>query len=257
MKSLHPPSPASCSGPTPGEGVAFSLDQPTRWSRVWRASHGDQAAMEEALESICQDYWPPVYAYIRRQGKSEPDAKDLTQGFFCQILRRNWIASADPSRGSLRAYLFTCLINYLRDTHRSEKAGKRDSGQALLEIHSAERDYQREAVDHLSPDKLYQRRWALHLVDKAMEATARDYASRGNQAIFEALQGRLLESRSHDGDLGGVAGQLGMSPGAVRTALCRLRHRFRDLLFHEVGQTIASMNREEIRAEMAVLVESL
>lgn len=224
---------------------------------VWRAGHGDEAAMMEALEHICQDYWPPVYAYIRRQGKSEQDAQDLTQGFFHRIIRRNWLAKADPSRGRLRSYLFGCLVNYLRDAHRYEQAEKRGHGQAPLALEDAEGNYHREAVDHLSPDRLFQRRWALHLVEKAMDTTGAEYTARGQQELFLALQGRLLDPEAEDEPLAVVAEGLGTTPGAVRTALCRLRARFREVLFTEVGQTIASMDRAEIRAEMTALLEYL
>lgn len=213
--------------------------------------------MKEAIQSICQNYWPPVYAYIRRQGKIEQDAQDLTQDFFCRLIRMNWLGKADPARGRLRSYLFTCLVNFLRDVHRSGQAEKRGGGQPLLSLTDAEGLYHREAVDHLSPDRVFQRRWAMHLVEKAVEATAVDYAGRGQQAVFEALQGRLLDPGGGEAQLAAVADQLGMTPGAVRAALFRLRGRFREQLFAEVGQTIASMDRGEIRAEMAALLEYL
>ncbi|MDB6072061.1 MAG: hypothetical protein JWL81_3232 [Verrucomicrobiales bacterium] len=224
---------------------------------VWRAGHGDEAAMREAMQKICQDYWPPVYAYIRRQGKSEQDAQDLTQDFFCRIIRRNWFAKADPAKGRLRNYLFTCLINFLRDAHRSSMADKRGNGVATLSLTDAEGHYHREAVDHLSPDRLFQRRWAMHLVEKAMETTAREYGRRQLGPLFDALQSRLLEADDAGLHAAELAGQLGMTHGALRVALCRLRNRFREVLMAEVGQTIASTDPAEIRAEMVALLEFL
>lgn len=213
--------------------------------------------MREAMERLCQDYWPPVYAFIRRQGKSEFDAQDLTQDFFCRIIRRNWFAKADPAKGRLRNYLFACLVNFLRDAHRSALTEKRGHGVPFLSLTDAEGQYHREAVDHLSPDRLFQRRWAMHLVDKALEATGREYDRRGLGALFDGLQGRLLEADDAGLQAAELAARLGMTHGALRVALCRLRHRFRELLIAEVGQTIASQDPEEIRAEMAALLEFL
>ena len=239
------------------EEAAGQFGAPTRWSMVWRAGHGDEMSKLEAMQIICQDYWPPVYAYIRRGGKSEQDAEDLTQDFFYRIIRRDWFAKADPARGRLRNYLFTSLVNFLRDAHRSEQAEKRGNGQALIRLIDAEGRYHWEAVDQMSPDRLFQRRWAMHLVEKAVEATGAEYAGRGQQAVFEALQARLMDPDGGEERLGTVASQLGMTAGAVRAALFRLRQRFRELLFLEVGHTIGSMDREEIRNEMVSLLEYL
>lgn len=224
---------------------------------MWRAGHGDEDAKREAMQEICQDYWPPVYAFIRRQGKSEPDAQDLTQEFFHRIIRRNWIAKADPAKGRLRNYLFTSLVNFLRDAHRASMADKRGQGVPMLSLTDAEGLYHREAVDHLSPDRLFQRRWAMHLVDKAMEATSMEYGRRGQAALFEALQGRLMEPDDAGLQATELAAQLGMTHGALRVALHRLRRRFRELLIAEVGQTIVSRDPAEIRAEMSALLEFL
>ncbi len=209
------------------------------------------------MESLCQDYWPPVYAYIRRQGRSEQDAQDLTQDFFHRIIRRDWFAKADPSRGRLRNYLFTSLVNFLRDTFRSEQAEKRGQGRLHLSLEGAEGGYHREAVDHLSPDRLFQRRWALHLVEKALMAVESEYAGRGQQAVFHALQERLLGPGSGDDNLAGIAQPLGLSAGAIRAALYRLRGRFRERLYDEVGQTIGSLDPREIRDEMSELLQFL
>lgn len=241
----------------PPEEATNQFGAPTRWSMVWQAGHGNETSKLQAMQVICQDYWPPVYACIRRQGKSEQDAEDLTQDFFFRIIRRDWFAKADPARGRLRNYLFTSLVNFLRDAHRSEQAEKRGHGQALISLTDAEGRYHREAVDQMSPDRLFQRRWAMHLVEKAVATTGAEYAGRGQLAIFEALQARLMEPDGGGEQLGTIAAHLGMTPGAVRAALFRLRQRFRELLFLEVGHTIGSMDREEIRSEMISLLEYL
>jgi RNA polymerase sigma-70 factor (ECF subfamily) len=241
----------------PPEEATIQLGAPTRWSMVWQAGHGNETSKLQAMQVICQDYWPPVYAYIRRQGRSEQDAEDLTQEFFFRIIRRDWFARADPARGRLRNYLFTSLVNFLRDAHRSEQAEKRGHGQALISLPDAEGSYHREAVDQMSPDRLFQRRWAMHLVEKAVATTGAEYAGRGQLTIFEALQARLMEPDGGGGQLGNIAAHTGMTPGAVRAALFRLRQRFRELLFLEVGHTIGSMNREEIRSEMIALLDYL
>jgi RNA polymerase sigma factor (sigma-70 family) len=241
----------------PSPSLVSPFDQPTRWSEVWRAGHGDEPQKQAAMQRICQDYWPPVYAYIRRQGRTEEDAEDLTQEFFCRIIRRNWFAKADPSRGRLRNYLFTSLVNFLRDAWRSERTEKRGSGQAVLSLSGAEGWYHHEPMDLLSPDLLFQRRWAMHLVEKAMAAVEQEYVSRGQGPVFLALQARLLDPGSGNEQLVTLADQLSMTPGAVRAALFRLRGRFREVLFQEVGRTIGSQNPEEIQAEMTALLEFL
>lgn len=209
------------------------------------------------MQRLCQDYWPPVYAYIRRQGKSEADAEDLTQDFFYRIIRRDWFAKADPSKGRLRNYLFTSLVNFLRDVYRAQQTEKRGQGNTPLSLEGAEGWYHREIADHLSPDLLFQRRWAMHLVEKAMVSVEREYASRGQLLLFKVLQERLLSPGNGGEPLADLAEPLKMSAGAIRAALFRLRGRFRERLYDEVGQTIGSLDPREIREEMTSLLQFL
>ena len=168
---------------------AGDLFATTRWSVVRRAVEEEGPAAGEALSHLCAASWYPIYAFIRRSGKSAHDAEDLTQGFFERLLEKNFFAAADRERGRLRAFLLTCVKRHLADEHDRAMAAKRGGGRVIVfSAATAEELYAAEPVDTLTPDRLYQRRWALNLIDATMTALRENYA-RGRQggALSRAL----------------------------------------------------------------------
>lgn len=242
----------------PNFEAGYSYSVATKWSLVWQAGHATTRRMRAALQDICQQYWSPIYAYIRRLGNSEQDAEDLTQGFFADLLEKNYLAKADPSRGRLRTFLHNCLSNYLSDRFRYNNAQKRGGGATILSLESAEGIYMREVVDTMSPDVVFERRWAMNVIEKAMAAAQARYERRGNGALFEALRNRLTDGEGlGEGAYDDIAARLNMTEGAVRVAVSRCKTVFQECLFQEVGQTIASSDPEEIRQEITTLLNSL
>lgn len=212
------------------------------------------------MQEICQDYWSPIYAYLRHQGHPEEDAKDLTQGFFQHVIRSNVISHAEQSKGRLRSYLHTCLLNFLVSSQRRRMSAKRGGNVSIISLINAEELYANEASDHFSPDVVFQRRWALNVIERAMENLARKYAQRGSAELFDALRPYLCESETAVGAAGSmpqIAQRLGMTHSALRVALHRCRESLQNCIYHEVGQTIASENPEAIRAEIRLLLDAL
>jgi RNA polymerase sigma factor (sigma-70 family) len=210
--------------------------------------------MRTALEEICQTYWTPVYTYIRHHGNSPEDSQDLTQSFFCHLLQKKWFAKADPARGKLRSFLFASLGNFLASDHLRKSASKRGNSFVHIEFSAAEAAYNNVMADNLTPDLIFQRRWALDALEKALEATRKLYLGSGPNPLFEALYSRLRDPADEDATSEEIGAQLGTSSANVRTTLHRMRQSFRQELFQEVGQTIASMDPEDIRAEMRSLI---
>ncbi|MEO7318947.1 MAG: RNA polymerase subunit sigma-24 [Chthoniobacteraceae bacterium] len=161
----------------------------THWSMVRRATGTDPAAARTALSALCEEYWYPIYAFIRRSGKGAPDAEDLTQGFFARFLEKETLAIADPGKGKLRTFLLLCATRYLKDEHDRAMAQKR--GAAVLvsfDAASAEERYAAEPVDDLTPDRIFQRRWAITILDQSFGLLAEEFAGEGKAEIFNALR---------------------------------------------------------------------
>ena len=222
---------------TPTQGGRFAT---TRWSVVVAAGQkagGDDA--RAALETLCRTYWYPLYVYARRKGHAAEDAADLVQGFFASLLERRAVARADRERGRFRSFLLASLDHYLANEWRRATAQKRGGGAVLvgLDFDDGERRYGLEPSHHLTPDRVYERRWALTLIDAAMGRLRAEYQARDRGDLFATLAG--LISGERDEAYAGVAGRLGMSEGAVKVAVHRLRKRCRELLREEVAQTVA------------------
>ena len=213
--------------------------------------------MRRALEEICATYWMPVYSFVRQRGSGIEDAEDLTQGFFCHLLDKKWFSKVDPSRGRLRSYLFASLRNFLVSAHLNARAGKRAGGYLHIEFSSAEIGYQTVLTDSLTPDLVFQRRWAMDAVENALEATRQSYLKQGPVALVEAMFTRLRDPADKGPSSKALAEQLGTSPENVRQTLYRMRKSFAEELFHEVGQTIESQDPKEIREELRTLLEFL
>jgi RNA polymerase sigma-70 factor (ECF subfamily) len=221
--------------PTPTDGGRFAT---TRWSIVAAAgASGSKAG--DAMETLCRTYWYPLYAYVRRKGRSPDDAADLVQGFFASLLERRAVAAADPARGRFRAFLLASLDHYVANEWRRATAQKRGGGAVLvgLDFADGERRYALEPSHDLTPDRIYEHRWALALIDAALSRLRAEYASRGRAELFDALAG--LIGGDSDQAYADVAARLGMTEGAAKVAVHRLRKRCRELLREEVGQTVA------------------
>jgi RNA polymerase sigma factor (sigma-70 family) len=228
----------------------------TQWSRVVTAGRGDAAQAREALSGLCQAYWYPIYAYIRHRRYTPDQARDLTQDIFAYVLERDLFAKADPARGRFRAFLRTVCARQLAGRRDQEKAAKRGGGRSFLSIDplDAEGRYTREPAEQLTPERIFDRTWALTLLDRVVERLRVEYDDAGRTAKFEELIA-LLTRDSASGAYSEVAGRLGTTEGNVRVAVHRLRLRYGLLLREEIAATVvdATQVEDEIRTLFAAL----
>lgn len=225
----------------------------TRWSLVLDAQQGgDATRAHRAMSALCQDYWYPLYAFVRRRGHPPHDAQDLTQAFFLSLLETN--TAADPARGKFRSYLLGALKNFLANDWNRRQTQKRGGGQKPLEWDAldAEARYALEPAEQADADALYDRRWAMELLTRAMDKLRTEFTAKGDAETFEALKGSLSGAEP---DRTQTARQLGMSEGALKVAIHRLRHSYREVLRAEIAQTVDSPAEidEEMRHLVAVL----
>ena len=222
------------------------------------AETGSQQAAE-ALEKLCRSYWYPLYAYVRRQGHSPPDAEDLTQSFFARLLQKNYLDQVHPEKGRFRSFLLTALKHFLADESDKARAQKRGGGKKLLSFDTriAEEVYCQEPVDQMSAEKIYERRWATAVLEAAMVQLRAEVTAAGKAEQFEHLRVCVVGD-SKPGDYEAVANTLKMSAGAVAVAVHRLRRRFRDLVREEVAHTVAQPQEidDEMRHLLAVLSQA-
>ncbi len=228
----------------------------TRWSVIARAKGepGDEA--HDALTTLCESYWYPIYAFLRRRAGDAERARDLTQGFFTHLLDKGDLRRADPERGRFRSFLLTAARNYAANVHAAEGALKRGGGEECLSLDfaTAEGRFRLEAVEHETPEHLFEVAWARALLGRAMDRLRGHYEDSGRAALFEALQGSLA-GLADGTSLAALAAGLGMTEGAVKTALSRLRRRYREHLRAEIAETVADPAEieDEIRALFAAL----
>jgi len=228
----------------------------THWSLVLAAAGADKALGHDALAKLCQDYWYPLYAFVRRQGHSSHEAEDLTQEFFTRLLEKDYLGDVDRSKGRFRSFLLAAVKHFLSKEWARAKTLKRGGGKTLLRIDAilAEDRYRREPEDNATPEKLFQRRWALSLLDRVLTRLSDEHKTPGKRAVFAQLQGFLTGDR----DLlpyAEIAASLDMTEGAVKVAVHRLRGRYRTLLRAEIAQTVADPAEvdDEIRQLFAAL----
>jgi RNA polymerase sigma factor (sigma-70 family) len=213
----------------------------THWSLVSAAAHGGSTAARRALADLCQIYWYPLYAYARHRGLAADTARDLTQGFFEHLIEHQIVASADAAKGRFRAFLLACFKNFMASEHARATRQKRGGGQPVfsLDAPGAEERFGRELADHASPEVLYERRWAVAVLDEAMRRLRQEFVTAGRERTFELLSPRLEADR--DGaSIADLAAQLGAKEGTVRVMVHRLRRRYRDLLHLVVLRTVAT-----------------
>ena len=227
----------------------------THWSLVRRAVSNDDPEAQSALAQLCGACWFPIYAYIRRTGKGPHDAEDLTQGFFARLLEKNFFASADGSKGRLRTFLLTCVQRHLADEHDRVMTQKRGGGRIVeLDALTAEQRLAAEPADELTPEHYYQRRWAIGMVDTAMDTLYRQYLAEEKGALFEKLRPYLGFSVSVEENYQATADALGMKLNTVKSHIRRLREQWRDLLMQQVAATLDDPTPESIKAELAELI---
>jgi RNA polymerase sigma factor (sigma-70 family) len=228
----------------------------THWSIVLSAGRSDTPRARDALERLCQVYWYPLYAYVRRRGYAPADAQDLTQEFFARLLARNWVSNADPHKGRFRTFLLTAMAHFLADEWDRCRAQKRGAGRQVLpfEVESGETRFQLEPPDPLTPEKIYERRWAQALLETVFEQLRQAYAAEGKAALFDELKAGLAQRRSAL-PYAEIAGRLQMNEGALRVAVHRLRQRYREMLRAEIAHTVAGPGEveEELRYLFRVL----
>lgn len=230
--------------------------QTTRWSVIARAGHPESDSQRRrALEQLCADYWYPLYAFLRRKGQSPHEAEDTTQGFLASVLEGTFFESADPKRGRFRAFLLTALQRYAghqRDHQNAQKRGgtvKRIS----LDTSVGEQRFQQEPIDELTAERVFERRWAITVLQRALQRVDTHYQDAGKQHLFAALKHHL------DGGAGdpyaAIAERFEMTEGAVKAAACRLRERYRQAVRDEVGDTLTAAEDvdDEIRRLMAAV----
>lgn len=228
----------------------------THWSVVLsaRKKHSPQSAA--ALETLCRTYWYPLYAYVRRQGHSPPDAQDLTQEFFARLLQKDYLKAAAREKGRFRTFLIVALKRFLANEWDRVRAQKRGGGQPLLSLDAeiAEERYRIEPVEGATADRIYERRWALTLLDRTMTRLRQEFTAAGKAEEFKRLKACLTAERG-DISYAEIAGALGQSEGTVRVVVHRLRKRFREIFREEIAHTVSSAEEieEEVRYLMGVL----
>ncbi len=235
---------------------ASPLFVPTRWTVVLAARDDGSSHCEEALGSLCCAYWYPLYAYVRRLGHQPADAQDLTQEFFARLLEKKWLASADPEKGRFRTFLLVALKRFLANewdrAHREKRGGQVQH--FSLDTTLAETRYHAEPAIELPADRVYERRWALTLLERAMDRLREEYARGQKSAEFDRLKAFLTADREGIA-YAKVAHDLGTTEGAARVAVHRLRRRFREVFREEVAHTVAEA--EDVDEEMRHLLAAL
>ena len=226
----------------------------THWSVVLAAGDAASPQSAEALERLCRAYWLPLYAYVRRCGRDPEDAQDLTQAFFKHFLENNAVSRADRQRGRFRSFLLTSLQNFISNEWRRASAEKRGGGRALLSWDelSPETRYQPEAASELTPDKVFDQRWALTLFQQALVRLREESTAAGKGEQFERLKD-FLSAEPGEGAYAEIAAHLGLSSSAVAVAVHRLRQRYGQLVRDEIAHTVASP--AEVEEELQYLIK--
>ncbi|MHB8520613.1 MAG: RNA polymerase sigma factor [Limisphaerales bacterium] len=243
----------SASTPTPADYFAT-----TRWTVVLSAGRKSSPQSEQALEELCRTYWYPLYAYTRHQGHSREDAEDLVQSFFARLLEKNYLDGLRSEKGQFRAFLLAALKHFLaneRDrAHRQKRGG--DATPLSLDWQDADTRYQIDPADNLSPDKLYDRAWAVTLLERVITRLQDESVAEGKSKFFEHLKPFLMVGKGAI-PYAQAATNLDLTEGAVRVAVHRLRRRYRELLRDEIAQTLSQPDQidEELRALFSAFAE--
>ena len=228
----------------------------THWSVVLEARDQRSPQAAAALEKLCRTYWYPLYAYVRRRGYGEHDAQDLAQGFFARLVERNYLEAVGRQKGKFRSFLLAALNHFVSDEWDRVRAEKRGGGETFISLddQTAEDRYRQEPADELSPEKIYERRWAMTLLDQVLRQLEAEFAATGRLRLFEQLKVFLLDEKGV-GSYAETAARLEMTEGALRVAVHRLRQRYGELFRDEIAHTVASPVEieDEVRHLLGVL----
>ena len=209
-----------------------------------------------ALSELCQTYWYPIYAFVRRQGRDHEAAQDLTQEFFARMLEKRYIDDVGPEKGKFRTFLLVCLKRFLANEWDKSKAKKRGGGKTPLSIDfvDAQGRYSLEPAHGLTAQRIFERQWALTVLERSLAAVASEFAQAGRQALFEAIKVYLVGEAGAPG-YAEAGAKLGMTEGAVKVAVHRLRERYRSALRWEIAATVS--DDADVDAEIAELFAAL
>lgn len=237
----------------PNGQAAFNT---TRWSIVHAAGDRQSPDAAAALEVLCRAYWYPLYVYIRRKGLSPSDAQDLTQEFFCRLIGKNSLESVDRGKGSFRSFLLASVNHLLANEWDKARALKRGGDRHIvsLEAEEAEGRFIQEPSDHDSPEKAFDRRWVLTLLERSLARLREEFTAAGKLPQFDRLK-VFLSDIADAGDYAALAGPLGLEAGAVAVAVHRLRLRYREIVRAEIAQTVTT--ESELNFEMHHLFTAL
>jgi len=234
-------------------GAAFAT---THWSIVVRAGQTDSPQSRGALETLCRAYWYPLYAHVRRQGHGVEDAQDLTQDFFARLLEKNYLRKADRSRGRFRTFLLTSLKHFLVNEWKQTNRQKRGGGRHIISLDAEETEnrFLAESADERSPDKAFDRRWAIMVLDRVLDQLQAEFVVAGRGQVFEELKSSLT-GENGESSYAEIGRRLGMTEGNLKVTVHRLRRRYRELLRKEVAQTVDDPEAidDEIRALFSAL----
>jgi RNA polymerase sigma factor (sigma-70 family) len=228
----------------------------THWSVVRAAGKTSSPHYKEALGTLCRTYWFPLYAFLRRQGYNSNQAEEYTQAFFARLLEKRGLRLADSKRGKFRSFLLAALKNFLADERDRARAKKRGGGRKILSLdfENAESQYSLEPAQQLGPEKLFERSWALTVLERTMVRLQDEFENTKKRKVFDHLKVYLTVKRDSI-PYRQVADKLKMTEGAVKVAVHRLRHRYRELLRDEIAQTVAA--EEQIDEEIRDLFDAL
>ncbi|HEV7281095.1 MAG TPA: sigma factor [Pirellulaceae bacterium] len=228
----------------------------TRWSVVAAAGDVDSGERRDALEELCRGYWYPIYAFVRGRSGNAQDAQDLTQAFFAHAIEKGTLAKADRARGRFRTFLRAAIANFLADERAKAKAVRRGGGKQVfsLDFESGESRYLLEPSHDSTAERLYDRRWAVTLIEQALATLEQEWTSAGKAASFEILK-RTISGVGDGEDYSAIGADLDVSPAAAKQAAYRLRRRYREIFREEVRRTVA--DDESVDDEIARLMESL
>jgi RNA polymerase sigma-70 factor (ECF subfamily) len=239
-------------------GVPVQIFPSTHWSVVLAANADNSTHADAALEQLCRTYWYPLYVFVRRRGHSPEDAQDLTQQFFALFLRKEYFRLADRAKGRFRTFLLHALEHFLINEWKRTQRTKRGGGitPLSLEVEQAEHRYANEPATTLTPERAYERQWAATLLERVLSTLRQDYAVNGNSRLFAELA-ELLWGKDGSTTFSEIGGRLGITEGAARGAMHRLRTRYREQLRYEVAQTVNEPGEvdEELRYLISVVGE--
>jgi RNA polymerase sigma-70 factor (ECF subfamily) len=226
----------------------------TRWTLVIAAGDPQRKEARSALSSLCEQYWYPLYAYLRRRGYPAEQAQDLTQEFFVRVLEGRYLDRADPVKGRFRSFILTSLKFFVADEEDRQRARKRGGGMLVpLEFSSGEERYQREPVHDETPERIFERRWALSLLDLVIQKLRDEFVHHGRPDRFEQLKMFLLGQS--DAPYAALAREMNTSEGALKVAIHRLRKRYRELFRQQIADTVA--DPAEVESELRYLAAVL